>query len=329
MTMEEADASVPQRVLVTGGEGFTASHLLPVLEKAGFRWTALSKRLQGPTSCAWHIVDLEHREAVKEMLALHRADAIVHLAGRAHSSSTHELFSSNVFATLNLCDALTANPGRPRLLNIGSSAQYGPPPSGAPVVETDPMRPVTPYGSSKAAQELVAMQYGHRGRLDVIAVRTFNLIGPGQAANFACAAFAKQVAEIEAGLRKPVILVGRLDTIRDFVDVRDAAQAYLALLRVGVPGEAYNVCSGVAVQIGACIEVLRGLANVPFEVRTDPARVRAGDIPSQVGDPGKTAAVAGWQAAIRFEDSLLDLLESWRSRIRVSAVETETEPRRC
>jgi GDP-4-dehydro-6-deoxy-D-mannose reductase len=128
--------------------------------------------------------------------------------------------------------------------------------------------------------------------------------------------FARQIAEIEAGRRSPLLRVGNLDARRDITDVRDTVRAYSALVERGRPSRPYNVCTGRAYLISDLLDTLRGLSHVPIDVEIDPARLRPNDNPVILGNPARIAAEAGWTAEIPMERTLRDLLDYWRARTK-------------
>ncbi len=195
----------------------------------------------------------------------------------------------------------------------GSSAQYGlTSPDENPITEAQSFRPITHYAVTKATQDLVGAMYGAAG-LRVIRTRTFNIVGPRQKANFVSSAFAKQIAEIERGLRSPLIEVGNLDARRDFVDVRDVVRAYGLALVHGRPGAVYNVCSGKERSVRELLDGLLALSTVAdIDVRQVPDRMQAADVPAQVGSYERLAADTGWRPEITWEQMMRDLLDYWR-----------------
>jgi GDP-4-dehydro-6-deoxy-D-mannose reductase len=199
---------------------------------------------------------------------------------------------------------------------VASSAEvYGPrTPREYPVREDALLRPATPYAASKAAAEAFAGAALRTYGVPTIVVRAFNAIGPGQDDRFAVAGFAAQLARIAAG-GAPLLHVGNLDAQRDFLDVRDLAAAYVALLDSGTPGEAYNACSGRPLAIKDVLRALIGIARIAVEVREDPARMRPSDLPLSYGDAAKLTAATGWQPVTPLATSLRDAYEDARGRL--------------
>jgi GDP-4-dehydro-6-deoxy-D-mannose reductase len=176
--------------------------------------------------------------------------------------------------------------------------------------EGDPVAPSDPYGVSKLAQEMIA----ERASTPVVRTRPFNHAGPRQSDAFVTSSFARQLAEIEAGIREPVLRVGNLDARRDIMDVRDTAAAYEALAATGSVGGVYNICSGTAHRVGDLLEQLLGLARVKVTVQPDPARLRPSDIPIVLGDPTRLMSDTTWRIRIPIEQTLADLLAWWRTQ---------------
>jgi GDP-4-dehydro-6-deoxy-D-mannose reductase len=195
-----------------------------------------------------------------------------------------------------------------------SSAVYGRTPSGRPVSERTPVRPVTHYGASKLAQEEVAMRYSRSHGIPVVRTRAFNLLGPGLSSELACGAFANAIARREREGTTEPIRTGNLDSARDFTDVRDAVQAYAALAARGRAGAVYNICSGAAVTLDRCLRILLDLAARPLATEVDPARLQRDDVPIQVGDAGRVRALTGWRPSIPLERALSDMLDDSRAR---------------
>jgi GDP-4-dehydro-6-deoxy-D-mannose reductase len=204
--------------------------------------------------------------------------------------------------------------GVERVLLIGSAEQYGRlRPDQLPVAETTPMQPVSPYGASKAAAEMLASHAFHGRGLPVISVRAFNHLGPGQSEALVASTIAKQVVEAErAG--GGVVRTGDLSSRRDFTDVRDVVRAYRLLVERGEPGEAYNVCSGRDVAIQQIAEHLVGRATADVRLELDPERLRPADVPIVRGDASKLRAATGWEPVIPLEQTLDEILAWWRAR---------------
>ncbi len=210
----------------------------------------------------------------------------------------------------------------PRILVIGSGEEYGRAPAEEmPFTETHPLHPENPYSVSKVTQDVMGYQYFISYELPVMRVRPFNHVGPGQSERFVVAAFASQIARIEAGLQEPVMRVGNLTPARDFTDVRDVVRAYEGLLLHGNPGEVYNVASGTPRTIRSILDGPLALTEAEIRVEIDPQRYRPADVPVIYGSYAKLEAATGWRPEIPFEQTLLDVLNEWRAKV---VAETES-----
>jgi len=206
------------------------------------------------------------------------------------------------------------------VLVVGSAEEYGAvDPDAAPITEDAPLRPLSPYAVSKVAQGFLALQYALSREMAVVRTRTFPHTGPGRGAAFAESSFARQIAEVEAGRRRPVLEVGNLDAVRDFTDVRDVVRAYWLLLERGNPGEVYNVCSGRGQSIGDVLRALLEISGVHVDLKVDRERLRPSDLPALVGDPTRLREATGWEPKIPLEQTFRDLLDHWRERVGAAA----------
>ena len=197
-----------------------------------------------------------------------------------------------------------------------SSEEYGlVQPEETPIREDNPLRPLSPYGVSKVAQDLLGYQYHQSYDLHVVRTRTFNHEGPRRGESFVLSNFAKQIAEIEQGLKAPVVEVGNLDAIRDFTDVRDVVRAYVLALDACTPGDVYNIGSGNTWRIGDALEKMLGFSSANIQVKQDSARMRPSDVPILHCDATKFKAQTGWKPEIPFEQTLRDTLDYWRQRV--------------
>ena len=219
----------------------------------------------------------------------------------------------NVKGSLNVLDAVRELDYRPRILLIGSGEEYGHVrPTEVPIQEDNVLRPGNIYAATKACQNMIGSIYARAYNMDIMMVRAFNHVGPNQAPIFVVADFCKQVAEIEKGLREPMMRVGNLSAKRDFSDVRDVVRAYALLLEHGKSGESYNVGSGKAVEIQHILDLILANAKVPVTVEVDRERLRPVDVPIIEADVKKLVDCTGWKREIPLEQTIKETLEYWR-----------------
>ncbi len=307
------------RALITGIRGFCGRHLRLDLVQHGYTVSGIDVTLGPPIPDAEvYTGDIRDPAFVQKVMRTIRPTHIFHLAALISARADLEiLYDVNVRGTRHLLQTVRVADLDPVILIASSSAVYGLVDSShVPVRETQPFRPLNAYAVSKIAQEMLAYTYYARYGLNVIRTRAFNLVGPGQPPSLVCSAFAKQIAEIEAGQAKAVLRVGNLTPQRDFVDVRDAAHAYRLLAQHGQPGEVYNVCSEQPVSIQTCLDKLLGLTRIPIEIEQDPDRMRPADIPISAGDGNLLRGQTGWRPEIPLQQSLADLLDDWRLEIQ-------------
>jgi GDP-4-dehydro-6-deoxy-D-mannose reductase len=224
-----------------------------------------------------------------------------------------------VEGTINVLESVRRHCPKARVHIAGTSAQYGPvDPRETPITESHPMRPGSPYGVSKVAAELTALQYHESYGIHTVVTRSFNHVGPYQADRCSIQTFCHQMVEIENGVGGPVIQVGNLETRRDFTHTEDVARALWLLLERSDPGEVYNLCSGEATRIGDILDLVCREGRVPAEVAVDRSRLRPSDEPLLVGDNSKLKAVTGWQPVIGIEAIVADMMSYWRGRLGVT-----------
>jgi GDP-4-dehydro-6-deoxy-D-mannose reductase len=218
-----------------------------------------------------------------------------------------------------LYEAVAAWGGGPRILFVSSGAIYGEPadPSKA-IDEQTELRPNNPYAASKAAADLLSYQTHRTLRLEIIRVRPFNHVGPGQSPAYAVANFARQLAAIERHESPPVLRVGNLAAERDLTDVRDVVRAYELLLERGTPGEAYNLASGRLRPMREYLQLLLSLSRAPVRVETDPNLIRKVDTSTAPVDATKLRTATGWVPQVTLEQTLRDTLEYWRGVVKGS-----------
>src|SRR5262245_54317078 len=320
------------RVLITGIPGFVGSHMAEHALSRGAhvfgpsRWRSKTDNVEHLRSCIALVEsDLRDFSSVRALVEEARPDYVVHLAAQSFVATSWqapaETLTTNILSQVNLLEAIRALKLAPRILCAGSSEEYGMVyPDEVPIRETNPLRPLSPYAVSKVTQDVMGYQYFKSYGLHIVRTRAFNHEGPRRGDVFVTSNFARQVAEIEAGLREPVVRVGDLKPRRDYSDVRDIVRGYWLLLERGEPGEVYNLCSGRSWSIQQVLEFLIAASTVKWiAVEVDPERFRPSDVMILEGDPSKIEKATGWKEAIPFERTLSELLDYWRERVRPAA----------
>ena len=320
------------RLLITGITGFVGSHLAEYALAQGAevfgssRWRSRTENIEHLRSQIKLIeCDLRDLAAVRSLLEAAEPTHVVHLAAQSFVGASWQMpaetLSTNIISQVNLLEGIRRLKTAPRFLVVGTSEEYGlVHQDELPIRETNPLRPLSPYAVSKVAQDMMGYQYFMSYGLPIIRTRAFNHEGPRRGEVFVTSNFAKQVAEIEAGLREPIIFVGNLKPRRDFSDVRDIVRGYWLLLERGEPGEVYNLCSGRSWAIQQVLDFLLEQSRVKgIAVESDPARLRPSDVMILEGDASKIRKAMGWEVEIPFERTLKDLLAYWRQRTMSSA----------
>lgn len=312
------------KALITGISGFAGSHLAEFLFKKGYKvyGTFYDKstfsNLNGfIDKIQLFKCDVRNYNNLKIIIEEVKPDEIYHLAAISfipNSIKNSKLtFDTNLYGTLNLYKAIKELKFNPKILFVGSADEYGLiKNSDLPIREDCPLRPVNPYSISKASADFLSYFYFKNYHLDIIRVRSFNHIGPRQSPEFVCSSFAKQIVEIEKGLKEPIIKVGNLKAKRDFTDVRDMVRAYWLAIKKGKPGEVYNICSERAIQIKGLLNNLLELSSKKIEIMQDSKRMRLSGNTILQGDFSKFRERCGWKPEIPLDETLKDILEYWR-----------------
>jgi GDP-4-dehydro-6-deoxy-D-mannose reductase len=274
-----------------------------------------------PASVRYRGCNLLDSAAVAALAGEWRPQAVAHLAAQSSAGVSYRdprgTLETNIFGTLNLLEAVRGCGGGPiRFLSVCSSEEYGRRArDDMPLTEESPVEPASPYAVSKAAQGMLSLQYGASYGIEAVVTRSFGHTGPGQTDRFVLPSFAKQCAAIGAGLAEPVVKVGNLDVVRDFLDVRDVVDAYRMLLEGGAGGTVYNVCSGAGLNLRSALEELIRIAGAKVDIVTDPERLRPVDVPLMIGDNARLRRDTEWRANVPIERMLRDLLSYWEERI--------------
>lgn len=318
-----------KKALITGITGFAGSHLAewllrhqPDVEVYGtYRLRSRMEHIQGIRNQVKLVeCELKDSHSVDEMIKAVKPDIIFHLAAQSFVptswNSPAETLMVNQIGQVNLFEAVLAA-GLDCTIQIAcSSEEYGyVAPDEVPIREENPLRPLSPYAVSKVGQDYLGYQYYQSYGLKVIRTRTFNHTGPRRGEAFVTSNFAKQIAEIEKGIKEPILYVGNLQAKRDFTDVRDVVRAYWLAIEKGVPGEVYNIASGTTYKIEEMLQKLLSMSTKSITIEHDPSRMRPSDVEILLGCYDKFHRQTGWRPEIPFDQTLEDLLNYWRNRV--------------
>lgn len=319
-----------KKVLITGATGFVGSRLCRMyLDTTDYEVYAI-KRWRSPldlvtyykleNSVKWLECDLTDAHSVQKVVKEVKPDIIHHLAAQSfvRTSWTYPVHTMNVniIGSLNLFEAIKEYIPNCVVQIASTSEVYGiPQPEELPIQETMLPRPCSPYGVSKYAMDTLAAQYVVSYGLKIVITRAFNHSGTGRGDVFVDSNFAKQIAEIEKGIRKPVIKHGNLDAYRDFTDVDDICRAYILAVEKCAYGTPYNICSGNKIKIEDVLIKLIHMSEVPITTEVDPERMRPSDLWILEGDSTKFREKTGWKPIKNYDETLTDMLKYWRERV--------------
>jgi GDP-4-dehydro-6-deoxy-D-mannose reductase len=306
------------KCLVTGASGFIGSHLVEFLLDQGHIVYGLSRQTnvfstnrKGFTSLSCDILD---REGVFKLVAEIRPERVFHLAAqsspRASWADPEKTFSTNVFGTLYLLDAIRTIDTNPVIEVVCSSSEYAPSPTGKPLREDDALEPSSPYALSKITQDQLSALYEQVHKMHIVRVRPFFIIGPRKTGDVT-SDLARGIVAIEQGV-KSGLKVGNLRAIRDFLGIDDALAAFHLVAESGVSGEVYNVCSGRGYEVGEILQRLLALTEQQVEVQRDDGLMRLLDEPVKIGDNEKIRKL-GWNQKQSVDQVLQDVMSYWRN----------------
>jgi len=306
-------------VLLTGALGFAGGHFAAAARAAGIDLVTTSADGEG-ADLACDVLD---PASVARAIAGAQPEAVVNMAGQASVAASwkepRQTFELNATGVLNIVEGIVAGAADCYLLCLSSAEVYGAPDPGAlPWTEEAPVRPLSPYGTSKAAMEVIVDQYERAHGIRAGVVRAFNQIGPGQSQEFVASSLARQMAEAELrGADRLELTVGNVSVRRDFTDIRDSARAYVSMVEKELTGT-YNLCSGRALKIEELIERMGASSRLAVKLEVDPALVRPSDPPLVVGSSSLLQEETGWQPRIPIAQTAADILAWWRRRLEVA-----------
>lgn len=311
-------------ILILGATGFVGSYLMERAlgmghEVVGTHYHAtIDSSEWRPYADRLVHCDIRYREQLDGVISRSRPDVIYLLSAQSYPALSWqapiETLETNVVGTANVYEAIKAAAIDPVVVVACSSAQYGEVAAqDVPVKEIHPLRPMHPYGVSKAATEMLALQYWYNDKIRSVCARIFNTTGPRKSGDV-CADFTQRMARIEAGLLPPLLKVGNLQTHRAITDVRDLATALELLARQGQPGEVYNISGSRAYKIQEVVDLVCRHALTSVEIEVDPALLRPSDEPVIFGDSSRLVAATGWVQSVPLEKTVVDMLAYWRQR---------------
>lgn len=315
-----------KKILITGASGFTGGYLSEFLysknkfeifgtyhSEKSFLNSPIKEKIQ------FRKIDLTDSQSVFNLIREIKPDYIFHLAAASSPSESFKdpvgTFQTNVTAEINILQSIQKNNLLKSKILITSSCEvYGyVMPENLPVDEITELRPASPYAVSKVAQDYLGLQYYLAYKLQCIRARPFNHIGPRQSIKFVVSDFSRQIAQIEKGKKEAVISVGNLEAKRDFTDVRDIVKAYLLLMEKGIPGEVYNIGSGISYSAKEILDILLEYASCKITIKIDPDKMRPSDMPDIFCDNAKLVDLTGWKPEISLKQTLADTLDYWRN----------------
>ncbi len=312
-----------KKALIIGAAGFVGSYLAKELWQNYGMEVHVSKLPKEHLEIAYahvHNLDILQKEEVSGLLYEILPDYIFHLAAQSSVSIAWKnpglTVDVNVKGCIHVLDAVRELFYKPRILLVGSGEEYGRIyAEEVPVTESNHLRPGNIYAATKVCQNMIGTIYAQAYDMDLLMVRSFNHIGPGQAPIFVVSDFCRQVAQIEAGMKEPVMYVGNLKARRDFTDVRDVVRAYALLVLYGKPGETYNVGSGHAYAIREVLDLILSLSGANIRIETDPNKIRPVDVAVIEADITKLHQETGWRQSIPLVQTLQETLDDWRARV--------------
>lgn len=313
-----------KKVLITGSEGFVGQHLVKQL-MGKYHIVGLSRTdvLEPGENIEYINGDILDKNRIYELLHQYKPDAIVHLAAIAQTwkIDPEQVFNINFFGTLNLYENILKlksedSSFNPKILFISSADVYGKTKNADNINEENPFYPVNHYAVSKIAADRLSYQFSLNNKLKVVIVRPFNHTGPGQRKGFFVPDMISQIVEIENG-QGDVLMVGNLESVKDFLDVRDVVYAYELILEKEIkPGTAVNVCSGKGIKFRELLDMMLKLSSKEINLKDDPERMRPSEVPLLIGNNQKLKDLTGWEPKYSLDQTLKDTIEFWRDSNR-------------
>ena len=318
-----------KKALITGINGFVGSHLAEYLVKN--KLAEVHGTIRGKTSSMKNLenvvdkintinCDLNDAYGVNSTIKETGPDFVFHIAAQAFVPSSwkspQETLTTNILGSLNLFEAIRNNNIDPKIHIACSSEEYGLVfENETPIKETNPLRPLSPYGVSKVAMDMLGWQYFKSYGMKIIRTRAFNHSGPRRGQEYVDSNWARQIALVERGKQKPELYVGSLTARRDFTHVKDIVRGYWLAATMAAPGEVYNICSGKDYSMQEVLDMLLSMTKTKIKVISDPQRMRPSDVQVLLGDCAKFKKETGWKPEISYEQALKETLDYWRKNV--------------
>lgn len=330
-----------EKVIITGVNGFVGSHLADLLLNKQFkvygtkRASSSIENLDYALRLGLHLrcVDIIDFERVKEVIEEIHPDYVFHVAAMTSIKGSFDdplaTQKVNVGGTIHLLESLKKRISKdynPWIYVVLSQESFGlVHPDEVPVDEKQPYRPRSPYGASKALAHFIGNQYAEAFGMRVVMLRPFTHSGPRQGLGFLFPDWGSQIAAIEAGKKKPIILHGNLDAVRDYLHVNDVVKAYAMIMGKGIPGEVYNICSNIQTSVKSVLDemIRQSSFNGKIITEEDPTRIRSSDTPLFVGSYQKISELTGWKPNKDLSSIVKDVLDYWREKISKNGKEKQ------
>lgn len=309
------------KILITGSEGFVGQHAVNLLKNDNYI-IGLSRNteLKNEKNIEYVLGDILNKQTVLDLLDKYQPDVILHLAGIAKTwnNDPKEVFDINLYGTLNIYEAVTILKKEkglnPKIIFISSAECYGKTQNPQSITEDNLLNPINDYGVSKTAADRLSYEYSQTKGLNVVILRPFPHIGPGQKQGFFVPDIVSQIVELENNPKNNELLVGNLQSVRDYLDVRDVVKAYKQAIETDLePGEIFNICSGVGIKIEDLLQKILSLTKKEIIIKQDASKLRSVDLPIFVGNNQKFVSKTGWKIEFPLDQTIQDVLEYWRN----------------
>ncbi|MBO7042541.1 MAG: GDP-mannose 4,6-dehydratase [Alphaproteobacteria bacterium] len=306
------------KYLITGINGFVGRYFVEYLDEkesdAKIYGIDIAKNCD--MDIQYKSLNLMDAESINKVIKSYKPDYIIHLAAMSSVAQSWEeplnCFVNNMSAFLNLADSVRKNNLKTRILSVGSSEEYGT--YNEPLKESLGLHPKNPYSVARVSQEYMSKLYVDKFGLDIVMTRSFNHIGPRQNPKFVIPSFVEQLVNIASGKSENKMMVGNIDVIRDFTDVRDVVDAYYRIIKNAPNRSVYNVCSGRGVKLRDIIDKTAKKLNIKPNIVVDPSRVRSNEVLSVIGDNSKLKKELGWKPKYKLEQTISDMVDFLKTR---------------